>query len=88
MKKFLTVVAIIAVVVIGVLFVRAIFFTGHSNATFISYAPGGKNMAYVTVDDVTGVHAATTEKTDFANGDRVKVKMASDGFYTITGGPY
>lgn len=87
MKKVLIVIAVIAVVVVGVLLLRPVF-QGHPNATFMSYAPGGQNMAYVTLDDLSGVKPARADQTWFSNGDRVKVKMGRDGFYTITGGPY
>ncbi len=87
MKKLLYVVAIILVVVIGFWLMRPLF-AGNGNATFISYAPGGKNMAYVTVDSITGVHPAHAEQTGLTDGDRVKVKMGRDGLYNITGGPY
>lgn len=87
MKKVLIVVAIIAVIVIGVLLVRPLF-QGKPNATFMSYAPGAENMAYVTVDDLAGVKPARADQTWFSNGDRVKVKMGRDGFYAIVGGPY
>ncbi len=88
MKKFVAVVAIILVVVIAFWIVLPPLFTQHGNGTFVSYAPGGRNMAYVTPDDTTGVKLASTDRTDFANGDRVKIKMGNDGIYAITGGPY
>ncbi len=87
MKKAITVIAIIAVLVIGVLLVRPLF-AGDGNATFMSYAPGGKAMAYVTLDDISGVQAAHADQVGFIQGDRVKVKMGKDGLYNITGGPY
>jgi hypothetical protein len=87
MKKVIAVIAIIAVLVIGVLLVRPLF-AGDGNATFMSYAPGGKAMAYVTLDDIAGIQAAHADQVGFIQGDRVKVKMGKDGFYNITGGPY
>jgi hypothetical protein len=87
MKKALVVIVIIAVIALGGLLVRPLF-AGNGNATFMSYAPGGKNMAYVTIDDVTGVQPAHADQTWFVSGDRVKVKKSSDGLYDITGGPY
>ncbi len=87
MKKFITIIAIVVVLVVGFMLVRGLF-AGDGNATFMSYAPGGKNMAYITVDSVSGVYPAHAEQTGFTNGDRVQVKMGDDGFYAITGGPY
>lgn len=87
MKKVLIVIAIVAVVVIGILLVRPLF-AGDGNATFMSYAPGGKNMAYITVDAHQGIQPAHAEQANLINGDRIKVKMGDDGFYNITGGPY
>jgi hypothetical protein len=86
-KKVIIVIAIVAVLVIGVLFVRSLS-AGDGNATFMSYAPGGKAMAYVTLDDIAGIQAAHADQTDLAQGDRIQVKMGKDGFYNITGGPY
>ncbi len=87
MKKVLGVVAIVLVIVIGFWLLRPMF-AGNGNATFVSYAPGAKAMAYVTVDKTPGIQPAHAEQTDFTQGDRVKVKMGRDGFYNITGGPY
>ena len=87
MKKVLAIVAIIAVIAVAVWLVSPLF-AGSGNATFMSYAPGAKNMAYVTVDDITGIHPAHADQTGLTDGDRIKVKMGDDGFYTITGGPY
>jgi hypothetical protein len=87
MKKVFIVIAIIAVIVIGVMLVRPLF-AGDGNATFVSYAPGGKAMAYVTLDDISGMQPAHADQVGFIQGDRVKVKMGKDGLYNITGGPY
>ena len=61
---------------------------GDGNATFISYAPGGKNIAYVTLDKATGIHPAHADEGTYINGDRVKVRMSNDGLYEIVKGPY
>ena len=87
MKKVIIVIAIVAVVVVGVILVRSLF-AGDGNATFMSYAPGGKAMAYVTLDDISGVQAAHADQSGLVQGDRIEVKMGRDGIYNITGGPY
>jgi hypothetical protein len=87
MKKLIGVVAIIVVIVIGFWLMRPLF-AGNGNATFESYAPGGKAMAYVTLDNAPGIKPAHADQSSLTQGDRVKVKMGKDGLYNITGGPY